>query len=78
MNRNKWDITAEAQELRLAFTPVLSAGELFEDQQLKARKFFDTTRHPRLGQNYQPRLAGQTAQNAVASRKGSTVGRTQP
>jgi CoA:oxalate CoA-transferase len=49
MSRNKWDITAEAQELRLAFTPVLSAGELFEDQQLKARKFFDTTRHPRLG-----------------------------
>jgi CoA:oxalate CoA-transferase len=49
MNRNKWDITAEAQELRLAFTPVLSAGELFDDQQLKARNFFDTTRHPRLG-----------------------------
>jgi len=49
MTRNKWDITAEAQELRLAFTPVLSAGELFEDQQLKARKFFDMTRHPRLG-----------------------------
>jgi crotonobetainyl-CoA:carnitine CoA-transferase CaiB-like acyl-CoA transferase len=49
MSRNKWDITAEAQELRLAFTPVLSAGELFEDQQLKARNFFDTARHPRLG-----------------------------
>jgi CoA:oxalate CoA-transferase len=49
MSRNKWDITAEAQELRLAFTPVLSAGELFEDQQLKARKFFDATRHSRLG-----------------------------
>jgi formyl-CoA transferase len=49
MNRNKWDITADAQELRLAFTPVLSAGELLNDQQLKARKFFDTTRHPRLG-----------------------------
>ncbi len=54
MNRNKWDITAEAQELRLAFTPVLSAGELLEDQQLKARRFFDTTRHPRLGKMTSP------------------------
>jgi crotonobetainyl-CoA:carnitine CoA-transferase CaiB-like acyl-CoA transferase len=52
--RNKWDITAEAQELRLAFTPVLSAGELFEDPQLKARNFFDTTRHPRLGKIASP------------------------
>jgi crotonobetainyl-CoA:carnitine CoA-transferase CaiB-like acyl-CoA transferase len=49
MSRNKRDVTAEAQELRLAFTPVLSAGELFEDQQLEARHFFDTTQHPRLG-----------------------------
>jgi CoA:oxalate CoA-transferase len=49
INRNKWDITAEAQELRLAFTPVLSAGELLADKQLKSRKFFDTVRHPRLG-----------------------------
>ncbi len=54
MNRNKWDITAEAQELRLAFTPVLSAGELLEDQQLKARRYFDTTRHPRLGKMTSP------------------------
>ncbi len=54
MSRNKWDITAEAQELRLAFTPVLSAGELFEDPQLKARKFFDTTHHPRLGKIASP------------------------
>lgn len=54
MSRNKWDIAAEAQELRLAFTPVLSAGELLEDQQLKARKFFDTTRHPRLGKIISP------------------------
>ena len=54
MSRNKWDITAEAQELRLAFTPVLSAGELFKDQQLKARKFFDTTHHPHLGRIASP------------------------
>jgi CoA:oxalate CoA-transferase len=49
MNQDKWNITAEAQELRLAFTPVLSPGELFEDPQLKDRQFFDTTRHPELG-----------------------------
>jgi CoA:oxalate CoA-transferase len=54
MSRNKWDITAEAQELRLAVTPVLSAGELFEDPQLKAREFFDTIRHPRLGKITSP------------------------
>ena len=49
MNHDKWNITAEAQELRLAFTPVLSAGELFDDPQLNARKFFDETSHPELG-----------------------------
>ena len=54
MSRNKQDVTAEAQELRLAFTPVLSAGELFEDPQLKAREFFVTTRHPRLGKIASP------------------------
>jgi crotonobetainyl-CoA:carnitine CoA-transferase CaiB-like acyl-CoA transferase len=48
-NHNKWSITAEAQELRLAFTPVLSTGELFDDRQLKVRKFFATTAHPALG-----------------------------
>jgi crotonobetainyl-CoA:carnitine CoA-transferase CaiB-like acyl-CoA transferase len=54
MNHNKWDITAEAQELRLAFTPVLSAGELFKDPQLEARKFFDATGHPELGDTICP------------------------
>jgi len=54
MSRKRWDITAEAQELRLAFTPVLSAGELLGDPQLKARKFFDTTTHPRLGKITSP------------------------
>ncbi|MEJ2245818.1 MAG: CoA transferase [Acidobacteriota bacterium] len=48
-NHDKWEITKEAQELRLAFTPVLSAGELFDDPQLKARKFFDVSVHPKLG-----------------------------
>lgn len=49
MNHDKWTITAEAQELRLAFTPILSPGELFDDRQLKDRKFFDTITHPELG-----------------------------
>jgi crotonobetainyl-CoA:carnitine CoA-transferase CaiB-like acyl-CoA transferase len=54
MTRDKWDAASEAQELRLAFTPVLSAGELFEDKQLKAREFFETVRHPRLGETTCP------------------------
>ncbi len=54
ISRNKWDITAEAQQLRLAFTPVLSVHELLEDPQLRARKFFDTIRHPRLGEFTSP------------------------
>jgi crotonobetainyl-CoA:carnitine CoA-transferase CaiB-like acyl-CoA transferase len=53
-NHNKWDITAEAQELKLAFTPVLSAGELFMDPQLKTREFFETTSHPQLGKTTCP------------------------
>ena len=48
--RNKWEITKEAQELRLAFTPVLSPGELFEDEQLKAREFFAKANHPVMGE----------------------------
>jgi crotonobetainyl-CoA:carnitine CoA-transferase CaiB-like acyl-CoA transferase len=48
--RNKLEITKEAQELRLAFTPVLSPGELFEDEQLKAREFFATAEHPVMGE----------------------------
>ena len=49
LNHDKRDIASEAQELRLAFTPVLSPGELFEDPQLKDRRFFVTTGHPALG-----------------------------
>ena len=46
---DKWEITKEAQELRLAFTPVLSPGELFEDEQLEAREFFAEADHPVMG-----------------------------
>jgi crotonobetainyl-CoA:carnitine CoA-transferase CaiB-like acyl-CoA transferase len=47
--RGKWEVTKEAQELRLAFTPVLSPGELLEDEQLKAREFFVEADHPVMG-----------------------------
>jgi CoA:oxalate CoA-transferase len=53
-SRNKWEAATEAQELRLAFTPVLSPGELFEDEQLKAREFFEVSAHPRLGETACP------------------------
>lgn len=47
---DKWEITKKAQELRLAFTPVLSPGELLEDEQLKAREFFAEANHPVMGE----------------------------
>jgi len=47
--RDKWDITRQAQELRLAFTPVLSPRELTEDEQLNARHFFASAEHPEMG-----------------------------
>jgi CoA:oxalate CoA-transferase len=46
---SKWDITKKAQELRLAFTPVLSPGEVLEDEQMKARDYFATSDHPVMG-----------------------------
>lgn len=52
--RNKWEITKEAQELRLAFTPVLSPAELFEDEQIKAREFFAEADHPAMGKVVYP------------------------
>jgi CoA:oxalate CoA-transferase len=50
MDHDKWEIAKQAQELRLAITPVLSPGELLEDPQLVKRKFFETANHPALGQ----------------------------
>jgi crotonobetainyl-CoA:carnitine CoA-transferase CaiB-like acyl-CoA transferase len=45
----KWEITKQAQELKLAFTPVLSPGELMDDEQLKAKRFFVEAEHPTMG-----------------------------
>ncbi|MFC1870119.1 CaiB/BaiF CoA transferase family protein [Chloroflexota bacterium] len=47
---DKMEITREAQGLRLAFTPVLSPGELLDDEQLKAREFFARVNHPIMGE----------------------------
>jgi len=49
-DRSKWEVTKEAQELRLAFTPVLSPEELLEDEQIKAREFFAKVDHPVMGE----------------------------
>ena len=46
---DKWEITKRAQELKLAFTPVLTPGELVDDEQLKAKGFFAETQHPVMG-----------------------------
>jgi CoA:oxalate CoA-transferase len=46
----KWEITKQAQELKLAFTPVLTPGELMDDEQLKAKDFFVKTEHPVMGE----------------------------
>jgi crotonobetainyl-CoA:carnitine CoA-transferase CaiB-like acyl-CoA transferase len=53
---DKWEVAKAAQELRLAITPVLSPGELFDDPQLRAREFFATAEHPELGKVTVPGL----------------------
>ena len=50
MEHTKWEITKQAQELKLAFTPVLIPGELIDDEHLKAKGFFVKTQHPVMGE----------------------------
>ena len=50
MEHDKWEITREAQKLRLAFTPVLSPKELLDDEQIQAREFFASVEHPVMGE----------------------------
>ncbi|UCD09246.1 MAG: CoA transferase [Dehalococcoidales bacterium] len=47
--RGKWEVTRAAQELRLAFTPVLNPEEVMNDEQIKAREFFTEAEHPVMG-----------------------------
>ncbi len=51
---DKWEITRLAQELKMAFTPVLTPGELLDDEQLKARGFFAEAQHPAMGRVIYP------------------------
>ena len=48
-DRGKWEVTKAAQELRLAFTPVLNPEEVMNDEQIKARDFFAEADHPVMG-----------------------------
>ena len=48
-DRGKWEVTRAAQELRLAFTPVLNPEEVMNDEQIKAREFFAEAEHPVMG-----------------------------
>lgn len=47
---DKQEIVEQAQELRLAFAPVLNSAELVDDVQLKARDFFVKINHPFAGE----------------------------
>jgi len=48
--QHKWETVKQAQEIRLGFTPVLTPGELLEDEQLRAREFFAKANHPVMGE----------------------------
>ncbi|MBN2074316.1 MAG: CoA transferase [Dehalococcoidales bacterium] len=48
-DRGKWEVTKAAQELRLAFTPVLNPEEVMSDEQIKAREYFAEADHPVMG-----------------------------
>ena len=48
--QDKWETAKRAQKMRLGFTPVLTPGDLLEDEQLKARGFFAKANHPEMGE----------------------------
>ena len=47
--RSKMEIVEKAQELKLAFAPVVNTDELLSDPQLKSRSFFTEMDHPIAG-----------------------------
>ncbi len=71
---DKWQITKEAQELRLAFTPVLSPGELFEDVQTKARGYFAETEHPAMGKVVYPGAPAKLSESPWKSGRAPLLG----
>ena len=72
--RSKWDIARQAQELRLAFTPVLSPKELTEDEQIKARQFFASADHPEMGHVSYPGAPAQLSQSPWRSGRAPLLG----
>ncbi len=74
MEHDKWQIAAEAQQLRLAFTPVLSCGELLEDRQLAARGFFNQTHHPIMGEVIYPGPPAQLSETSPRTGRAPLLG----
>jgi crotonobetainyl-CoA:carnitine CoA-transferase CaiB-like acyl-CoA transferase len=72
--RNKWDIAKQAQELRLAFTPVLSPKELTEDEQIKARQFLASAEHPEMGHVSYPGAPAKLSQSPWRSGRAPLLG----
>jgi CoA:oxalate CoA-transferase len=70
----KWEITRAAQELRLAFTPVLSTGELVEDEQIKAREYFARVNHPVMGDVQYPGAPAKLSESPWQSGRAPLLG----
>ena len=72
--RGKGEITKAAQELRLAFTPVLSAGELLDDEQIKAREYFTSVNHPVMGEVQYPGAPAKLSESPWQSGRAPLLG----
>ena len=72
--RSKWEITKEAQELRLAFAPILSPKELQDDEQLRVRDFFVTAEHPYMGRVTYPGLPVKSTEISQKSGRAPLLG----
>ncbi len=70
----KWEIAKEAQKLRLAFTPVLSPGELAADEQIQAREFFARSPHPAMGEVTYPGAPAKLGESPWKAGRAPTLG----
>jgi crotonobetainyl-CoA:carnitine CoA-transferase CaiB-like acyl-CoA transferase len=70
----KWEIAKEAQKLRLAFTPVLSPGELTADEQIQAREFFARSPHPAMGEVTYPGAPAKLGESPWKAGRAPTLG----
>jgi crotonobetainyl-CoA:carnitine CoA-transferase CaiB-like acyl-CoA transferase len=71
---DKWEIAKEAQKLRLAFTPVLSPGELAADEQIQARKFMARFEHPEMGEVTYPGAPAKLGESPWKAGRAPTLG----